>query len=75
VYQVGRGSRKFGFERLRSNPVVMRLALRMLFERVSLQNVRKSRALRGVNVNHARVWRWIQKYTGLMDEYPKDFTP
>jgi len=75
VYQVGRGSRKFGSERIRSNPEVMRLALQMRFERVSLQNVRKSRTLRWVNSNHATVWRWIQEYTGLMDEYLKDFTP
>ncbi|MDV3276986.1 MAG: IS6 family transposase [Nitrososphaerales archaeon] len=70
-----RFSKNFGFERMRSNPKVITLAMQMYFGGESLRNVQKSLRLQGVTVNHTTVYRWIQKYTGLMDEYLKDFTP
>ncbi len=70
-----RFTHNLGFERMRSNPKVITLAMQMYFGGESLRNVQKSLRLQGVNVNHTTVYRWIQKYTKLMDEYLKDFTP
>lgn len=70
-----RFTNNLGFERMRSNPKVITLAMQMYFGGESLRNVQKSLGLQGVSVNHTTVYRWIQKYTGLMDEYLKDFTP
>ena len=70
-----RFSQNLGFERMRENPKVVTLAMQMYFSGESLRSVKRALRLQGVNVNHTTVWRWIQKYVGLMEEYLKDFTP
>lgn len=70
-----RFTNNLGFERMRASPKVITLAMQMYFGGESLRNVQKSLRLQGVSINHTTIYRWIQKYVGLMEEYLSDFTP
>jgi transposase-like protein len=70
-----RFTNNLGFERMRASPQAITTAMQMYFGGESLRNVQKSLRLQGVNVNHTTIYRWIQKYVGLMEEYLNDFTP
>ena len=64
-----------GFERMRASPKVITMAMQMYFGGASLRSVQKALRLQGMNVNHTTIWRWIQKYVGLMERYLGRFTP
>ncbi len=58
-----------GFEKMHATPQAITSAIQLYFTGESLRNVRNFLALQGVNVNHTTVYRWIGKYTKLMQEY------
>ena len=64
-----------GFERMKHNPKAITTALQLYFSGESLRNVQKALRLLGVQVCHRTVWKWIQKYVGLMGRYLDQITP
>jgi transposase-like protein len=64
-----------GFERMKHNPKAITMALQLYFSGESLRNTQKALRLLGVNVCHRTVWKWIQKYVGLMERYVSQITP
>jgi putative transposase len=64
-----------GFERMKHDPKAITTALQLYFAGESLRNVQKSLRLLGVEVSHKTVWKWIQKYVGLMQTYLDKITP
>jgi len=64
-----------GFEKMKHNPKAITTALQLYFAGESLRNVQRSLRLLGVEVSHKTVWKWIQKYVGLMDKYLEQITP
>src|SRR5207245_4061716 len=64
-----------GFERMRASPQAITGAMQLYFTGESLRNLQKFLRLQGVNVSHVAVYKWIQKYVGLMEKYLDRITP
>jgi len=64
-----------GFERMRATPQVITSAMQLYFTGESYRNVKKFLRLQGVNVSHVAVYKWVEKYVGLMDKYLERITP
>jgi len=64
-----------GFEGMKARPEVITSAMQLYFTGESLRNVQKFLRLQGVNVSHVAVYKWIQKYVGLMEKYLDKITP
>ncbi len=64
-----------GFEKMHASPQVITSAMQLYFTGESLRNVQKFLLLQGVNVGHVTVYRWIQKYVSLMQNYVEKITP
>ena len=64
-----------GFERMKHNPQGITTAMQLYFSGESLRNVAKSLKLLGVQVSHMTIYRWIDKYTELMQTYLDQITP
>ncbi|MDG6905449.1 MAG: IS6 family transposase [Nitrososphaerota archaeon] len=58
-----------GFEKLHASPQAVTSAMQLYFTGESLRNVEKFLRLQGVNVDHVTIYRWIQKYVSLMQDY------
>jgi len=65
----------FGFERMKHNPQGVTTAMQLYFSGESLRNTAKSLRLLGVQVSYQTVYRWIAKYTELMQKYLDKITP
>jgi len=64
-----------GFERMKASPQVVTSAMQLYFTGESLRNVQKFLKLQGVNVSHVAVYKWIAKYTALMEKYLDQIKP
>jgi transposase-like protein len=64
-----------GFERMKHNPQGITTAMQLYFSGESLRNTARSLKLIGVEVSYKTVWKWIQKYTELMEKYLSTITP
>jgi transposase-like protein len=64
-----------GFERMRATPRAITSAMQLYFSGASLRGTQKFLRLQGVNVTHVAVYKWIQKYTALMEKYLDKITP
>ena len=64
-----------GFERMHATPQMITSAMQLYFTGESLRNVQKFLRLQGVNVSHVAVYKWIGKYTKLMQEYLEQIKP
>ncbi len=64
-----------GFERMKHNPQGITTAMQLYFSGESLRNTAKSLRLIGVEVSHKTIYKWIQKYVGLMEKYLGQITP
>jgi len=49
--------------------------MQLYFSGLSLRNVTKALKLRGVSVSHVTVYKWIGKYTDLMNQYIEKIHP
>jgi|SRR5208337_1190352 len=49
--------------------------MQLYFSGLSFRNVTKALKLRGVNVSHVAVYKWINKYTTLMEQYIEKIQP
>jgi putative transposase len=64
-----------GFEGMKSNPEIITTAMQLYFSGESLRNTAKSLRIKGVKVSHVTVYKWIEKYTALMNDYIEKMTP
>jgi len=58
-----------GFERKRGTPRAITSAMQLYYSGASLRATQKFLRLQGVQVTHVTVYKWIQKYTALMEKY------
>jgi transposase-like protein len=70
-----RFSINLGFERMSVSPQVITSAMQLYFTGESLRGVQKFITLQGVNVAHSTVYKWIKKYTTLMEDYLSNIKP
>src|SRR5947199_10024809 len=68
-------SMNIGFERMQSNPKAITSAMQLYFTGESLRGVQKFLRLQGVNVSHITIYKWIKKYTNLMNRYLNKIVP
>ena len=64
-----------GFEGMKSTPQDITAAMQLYFSGLSFRNVTKALKLRGVKVSHVAVYKWINKYTTLMEQYIEKIQP
>lgn len=64
-----------GFERMKASPHAITSAMQLYFSGASLRGTQKFLRLQGVNVSHTAVYKWIEKYTALMEKYLDKITP
>jgi transposase-like protein len=60
---------------MKHNPQGITTAMQLYFSGESLRNVSRSLRLIGVQVSHQTVYKWIEKYTALMEKYLDKITP
>ena len=70
-----RFSVNIGFEKMKASPQVVTSAMQLYFTGESLRNVQKFLKLQGVDVSHVAVFKWIQKYIALMENYLQRIKP
>jgi transposase-like protein len=64
-----------GFERMKHNPQAITTAMQLYFSGESLRNTARSLRLIGAQVSHQTIYRWITRYTELMQKYLDKITP
>ena len=65
-----------GFERMRSNPHAITVALDLYFKGVSLRKIADHlKMFERVNVSNVAVCKWVQKYVALMKDYVDTLHP
>lgn len=64
-----------GFEGMRSNPKAITSAMQLYFTGESLRGVQKFLRLQGVNVSHVTIYKWINKYTNIMNAHLEKIIP
>lgn len=70
-----RFSFNLGFERMQASPEAITSAMQLYFTGESLRNVQKFLRLKGVEVTHVAVYKWIGKYVSLMENYLSQIEP
>ena len=64
-----------GFEGMRSNPKAITSAMQLYFTGESLRGVQKFLRLQGIEVSHQTIYKWIKKYTNIMELYLEKIVP
>ena len=64
-----------GFEKMRANPQAVTSAMQLYFTGESLRSIQKFLRLQGISVSHQAIYKWIKKYTKLMEDYLSKITP
>jgi transposase-like protein len=64
-----------GFDRMRATPQMITTSMQLYFSGESLRGVQKFLALQGVSMTHVAVYKWIKKYTALMNAYLEKIVP
>ncbi|MBI3623244.1 DDE-type integrase/transposase/recombinase [Candidatus Pacearchaeota archaeon] len=64
-----------GFYKLKHTPEHVTSALQMYFTGGSLRNIEQFMRVQGVQVSHKTIYRWIKKYTTIMQEYLNKIAP
>jgi transposase-like protein len=64
-----------GFERMKHSPQAITTAMQLYFSGESLRNVARSLQLIGAQVSHQTIYRWITRYTTIMQKYLDKITP
>ena len=64
-----------GFEKMHATPQAITSTMQLYFTQESLRGIQKFLRLQGINVNHTTIYRWIKKYTELMDGYLSKIQP
>lgn len=78
-FQCGNCNKTFsvnvGFERMKHSAQAITTAMQLYFSGESLRNTARSLRLLGIQVSHMTIYRWIAKYTELMQKYLDQITP
>ena len=64
-----RFSFNIGFEKMRAPADAITSAMQLYFTGESFRNVMRFLKLRGINVSHVAIYKWIKKYVTLMQSY------
>ncbi len=64
-----------GFKKMRATPQIITSAMQLYFTGESYRNVQKFIRLQGIEISHQAIYKWIKKYTKLMDDYLSTITP
>jgi transposase-like protein len=64
-----------GFEKMRATPQIITEAMQLYFSGESFRNVKNFLRLQSVNISHVAVYKWINKYTSLMESYLEKLKP
>ncbi len=64
-----------GFENMRTTPQIITTAMQLYFSGESLRNVQKFARLQGLQISHVAIYKWISKYTKLMQGYLEKIAP
>ena len=80
VYYCKSCKRKFmdnvDFENMKYNPKIIALTLDLYFKGVSLRKIKHHlKQFYNLNIGHMSVYRWIEKYIGIMNEYVNSIQP
>jgi len=80
VYKCKGCNRKFvdniDFENMKYNPKIIALTLDLYFKGVSLRKISHHlKQFYNLNIGHMSVFRWIEKYIGIMNQYVNDIQP
>jgi putative transposase len=70
-----RFSINLGFEGMKASPQTITSSMQLYFTGESLRGVQKFLNLQGIKVNHVTIYRWIDKYVGLMQKYLAQIQP
>jgi transposase-like protein len=65
----------YGFEKMRATPEAITSSMQLYFSGESLRNTQKFLKLRGVEVSHVSIYKWIAKYSALMENYLRQVKP
>jgi transposase-like protein len=60
---------------MRATPEAITSSMQLYFSGESLRNTQKFLKLRGVEVSHVAIYKWIAKYTALMEKYLGQIKP
>ncbi len=60
---------------MHASPQAITSAMQLYFSGESLRGVQKFLSLQGLNFSHMAIYKWIKKYTKLMDGYLKTIQP
>ena len=64
------------FENMKYNPKIIALTLDLYFKGVSLRKIsRHLKQFYDLNIAHMTIYRWIEKYVGIMNEYANSIQP
>jgi transposase-like protein len=64
-----------GFEKMHATPQIITEAMQLYFSGESFRNVKNFLRLQSVNISHVAVYKWINKYTSLMESYLEKLKP
>lgn len=64
-----------GFEKMKNSTHAITSAMQLYFTGESLRNVQKFLRLQGSQVSHVTIYKWIRKYTDLMQQYLDKIIP
>jgi transposase-like protein len=70
-----RFTQNYGFKGMQASPQAITSAMQLYFTGESFRNVQNFLRLQGVNVSHVTVYKWIQKYVRLMENYLDEIRP
>jgi len=69
-------SDRFGFEKMRNDPLMIISALDLYFKNVSIREIQHHLStVYGCEVSHMSVYRWITKYVKLVSNFVSTLTP
>ena len=68
-------SLNIGFEHMKHDPKAVTTAMQLYFSGESLRNTTRALELMGTHVSYVTVYKWIGKYTELMQKYLDRITP
>lgn len=80
VYKCKDCDRKFieenGFSNMKYDPQIISLCLDLYFKGVSLRKISNHiEQFHQIKIDHSTVYRWIEKYVGMISEYVNNLTP
>ena len=64
-----------GFKNMHASPETITLAMQLYFTGESYRNISKAIRLCGLNFTHVAIYKWVKRYSKLLDTYAKTITP